>query len=203
MIQYYLLIPFALFAIATLLASSFHSSFAQQQSQVSNTTELNTTSTSIPVLEQVSEKGIYRVQLKWPQVGPDAQHALQVEIDFLNATSPVGTNATVPHSESNFSRGSGTRTGLTVPNILDSPLAVKSYDMIVSSSDGKELWKKTDQPGLGGRGTQRIILNTNYTGPVTIDIKNIQPGWDTGGTTIASSANNMTDSVKFNATIVR
>ncbi|MFL6510675.1 MAG: hypothetical protein ACJ700_05755, partial [Nitrososphaera sp.] len=55
--------------------------FAQQD----NATQLNTTSTDVPVLEQISEKGIYRVQLKWPQTISDVEHALQVEIVFNNA----------------------------------------------------------------------------------------------------------------------
>ena len=66
--------------------------FAQQD----NATQLNTTSTDVPVLEQISEKGIYRVQLKWPQTVTDAENALQVEIVFNNASAPMPTNTTIP-----------------------------------------------------------------------------------------------------------
>jgi hypothetical protein len=190
----YLLIAIA-FSVAGILLPSA-SSFAQQNK---NDTQLNSTSTNLPILEQTSEKGIYKVQLKWPQTVEDAQGALQIEIAFLNASAPQATNTTIPQNEGNAT-GSGTEAGLTVPQVLqDTPLAVKSYDIVVYSNDGKKLWEKIDQPGLGGRGTQRIVLeNNNYTGPVTVEINNIRPGWNTGTTT----ASDLTDSAKFTATIV-
>jgi hypothetical protein len=179
---------------AVILPSS--SAFAQQSK---NDTNLNSTSTDLPILEQLSEKGIYKVQLKWPQPVDDAQGALQVELAFLNASASNPANNTVPQNEGNTS-GSGREDSLTVPSVLeDTPLPVKSYDMVIYSNNGEKLWEKLDQPGLGGRGTQRIVIeNNNYTGPITVEINNIQPGWDTGTTT----ASNLTDSVKFTATIV-
>lgn len=192
--HHYLLIAIAFSVAAVLLPTS--SSFAQQSK---NDTQLNSTSTDLPILEQMSEKGIYKVQLKWPQTVDDAQGAIQVEIAFLNASASQATNATIPQNEGNTT-GSGTEAGLTVPEVLqDTPLPVKSYDMVIYSNDGTKLWEKLDQPGIGGRGTQRIVLeNSNYTGPVTIEINNIQPGWDTGTTT----ASDLADSAKFTATIV-
>ncbi len=189
--------------IVAILSSPLLPSFAQQQQSQTgiNTSKSvppsleNTTSSNLPVLEKTSDKGIYKVRLLWPQAVAEARPpSLQVQIDFLNASTPVGTNATVPQRE-NISGGSGIQTHGTAPSTMDFPLTVKSYDIIIYSSDGKELWKKTDQPGLGGRGTQQIVLNNNYTGPVTIEINKIQPGWNTGGA-------NMTDSVKFAASIV-
>ena len=206
MIQYrnHMLALFAGFTIivTALSLTLLPSSFAQQQSQtgVNSSRSIppslqNATSNNLPILEKTSDKGIYLVRLLWPQPEAQARPAgLQVQIDFLNATAPIGTNATVPQRE-NVSGGSGISTHGTEPSAMDFPLTIKSYDMTVYSSDGKELWKKTDQPGLGGRGTQNIVLNNNYTGPVTIAINKIQPGWDTGG-------KNMTDSVTFAASIV-
>jgi hypothetical protein len=189
---HYLVIAIAFSMAAVLLPSSF-----AQQSK--NDIQLNSTSTDIPILEQLSEKGIYKVQLKWPQTVEDAQGAIQVEIVFLNASAPPATNTTVPQNEGNAT-GSGIEAGLTVPKILeDTPLPVKNYDMVIYSNDGKKLWEKLDQPGLGGRGTQRIVLeNDSYNGPVSVEISDIQPGWNTGTTT----ASDLTDSVKFTATIV-
>ena len=207
--RFCVLVTFAVLAAIILSLSSTLSSFAQQQQSqlrenITNIPSLkNTTAANTPVLEKNSDKGIYKVRLLWPLVVADVQKSLQVEIDFLNASSPVGTNSTVPQRE-NVSTGSGIGTGGNVPSAMDFPLTVKSYDMIIYTSDGKELWKKTDQPGLGGRGSQRIVLNNNYTGPVTIVISNIQPGWvNTGGATTNATASNLTDSVKFNATITR
>jgi hypothetical protein len=169
--------------------------FAQQD----NATQLNTTSTDVPVLEQISEKGIYRVQLKWPQTITDAENALQVEIVFNNASAPMPTNTTIPQREGNAT-GSGTEVGLTVPGILGGePMQVESYDMALFTPDGRKLWEKLDQPGQGGRATQRIDLDSNYTGPVTININDIRPG---GGADETGNATDMADSVTFTATIV-
>ncbi len=207
--RFCVLVTFAVLAAIILSLSSTLSSFAQQQQSqlrenITNIPSLkNTTAANTPVLEKNSDKGIYKVRLLWPLVVADVQKSLQVEIDFLNASSPVGTNSTVPQRE-NVSVGSGVGTAGNVPSAMDFPLTVKSYDMIIYTSDGKELWKKTDQPGLGGRGSQRIVLNNNYTGPVTIVISNIQPGWvNTGGATTNPTASNLTETVKFNATITR
>ena len=53
--------------------------FGQSPVQTDDTsTGLNVTSTDVPVLQQVSEKGIYRVELKWPQTISDVEDALQV-----------------------------------------------------------------------------------------------------------------------------
>jgi hypothetical protein len=71
--------------------------------------------------------------------------------------------------------------------------------MIIYTPDGSKLWERLDQPGLGGRGTQRIVLESDYRGPVTVQISDIRPGWDVGET---ATANDMADSVTFTATIV-
>jgi hypothetical protein len=176
-------------------ASLLPSSFAQQDTSP----QLNITSTDAPVLQQKSEKGIYLVELKWPQVVADAEDALQVEIVFNNASAPMPTSDTIPQKEDNLT-GSGIEDAQTVPaTIGGEPMQVESYDMTIYTPDGRKLWEKLDQPGQGGRGTQRIDLNNNYTGPVTIDISDIRPG--AGGDETATAAD-MTDSVTFNVTIV-
>jgi hypothetical protein len=161
--------------------------------------ELNATGTDAPVLEQISDKGIYRVQLKWPLTFTDPQNALQVEIVFLNASAPLPTNNTIPQREGNET-GSGTEAGLTVPETIGGePEPIESYDMIIYTPDGNKLWEKLDQPGLGGRGTQRIVLESDYTGPVTIQISDIRPG---GNANETATAGDIADSVTFTTTIV-
>ena len=71
--------------------------------------------------------------------------------------------------------------------------------MAIYTPDGRKLWEKLDQPGQGGRATQRIDLDSNYTGPVTVNISDIRPGGECGRN---SYATDMTDSVTFTATIV-
>jgi hypothetical protein len=76
---------------------------------------------------------------------------------------------------------------------------VESYDMAIFTPDGRKLWEQLDQPGQGGRGTQRIELDSNYTGPVTVHVSDIRPGATTGE---AAGGADMTDSVTFTVTIV-
>ena len=208
-------IALAFIISASLLPSSV---FAQQDaSQQANTTGtdtvygqspvptddtstgLNVTSTDVPVLQQVSEKGIYLVELKWPLTYTDPENSLQVEIVFNNASAPPPTSDTIPQREDNLT-GSGIEDALTVPEVLGGePMHVESYDIAIYTPDGRKLWEQLDQPGLGGRGTQRIELESNYTGPVSIDISDIRPGSSTNET---ATATDMTDSVTFTATIM-
>jgi hypothetical protein len=191
---YYLLVVAAALAFVT-AASLLPPLFAQQD----NATQLNATSTEVPVLEQISKNGIYRVELKWPQAVSDVEGALQVEIVFNNASAPSPTSSTIPQTESNVTGSGDIERALTVPEIIGGePMSVESYDMAIYTPDGRKLWEQLDQPGLGGRATQRIELDSNYTGPVTIDISNISPG--VGGNETAN-ATDMTDSVTFTATI--
>jgi hypothetical protein len=192
--KYYYLLGVAALAFVT-VAGLLPSSFAQQDTSP----QMNITSTDAPVLQQVSEKGIYLVELKWPQVVADAEDALQVEIVFNNASAPAPTSNTIPQREDNFT-DSGIEDAQTVPaTIGGEPMQVESYDMAIYAPDGRKLWEKLDQPGQGGRGTQRIDLDSNYTGPVTIDISDIRPG--AGGDETSTAADNA-DSVSFNVTIV-
>ena len=210
----------AVIALAFIISASLlpPSVFAQQDdSQQANTTGtdtlygqspvptddtptgLNITSTDVPVLQQVSEKGIYLVELKWPLTYTDPENSLQVEIVFNNASAPPPTSDTIPQREDNLT-GSGIEDALTVPEVLGGePMHVESYDIAIYTPDGRKLWEQLDQPGVGGRGTQRIELESNYTGPVSIDISDIRPGSSTNET---ATATDMTDSVTFTATIV-
>jgi hypothetical protein len=196
--QYYLLGVAAALVFVTAASLLPPPLFAQQD----NSTELNATSTNVPVLSQISEKGIYRVELKWPQTVSDVERALQVEIVFNNASASPPTNATIPQRETNESGSGGTEAALTVPEVLGGePMRVESYDMAVYTPEGNKLWEKLNQPGQGGRATQRIeLLDSNYTGPVTINISNIRPGG--GSLNETGTATDVTDSVTFTATVV-
>ncbi len=174
--------------------------FGQSPVPTDNTTsELNVTSTDAPVLQQRSEKGIYLVELKWPLTYTDAENSLQVELVFNNASAPPPTSDTIPQTEDNFT-DSGVEDTRTVPEILGGePMHVESYDMAIFTPDGRKLWEQLDQPGQGGRATQRIELDSNYTGPVTVHVSDIRPGSTTGE---AAGGADMTDAVTFTVTIV-
>ncbi len=173
--------------------------------------QLNASGTDLPVLEQMSEKGTYLVQLRWPQVTLDEQGAWQIEIVFLNGSSPRPNATNFPQTETNETGQStvgasgftDTPEGAnyTGSTLIETTVPIESYDIAIYDQAGNLLWEQMDQPGLGGRGTQRIDLGeNNYTGPVTVNITDIRPGWDVGGDT--ATAEDMVDSVSFSATIV-
>ena len=167
-----------------------------------------------PILQKVSDKGTYLVTIKSAQ--SSLPTGLNIEIVFLNQSSPK-LNAPPPNSESNF-RGTETNKsiGLVVPSVVEKTLPVKSYDIAITSKDGKQLWNKTNQAPQGGRGPQAIALKDYNVGNVTITIKNIVPDpsvvsalndQKVNGTQLfaglgQNSSKSSTDSVKFETSIV-
>lgn len=153
-----------------------------------------------PVLEQLSDKGLYRVELKWPAQVLNPEGGIEVEIVFLNASAPASSqqNTTTAGTESNET-GINSDAIDTGDTALEPTLPVESYDITIFGGDGKELWKKVEQPGLGGRGAQSLQFKDNYTGPITIEISNIKPDWEISANATESD---MIDSVKFMATVV-
>jgi hypothetical protein len=124
-----------------------------------------------PIMQKVSDKGTYLVAIKSGQSAVST--GLNIEIVFLNKTSPH-LNAPPPNSESNLSSTEYKKSsGLVIPSVIERTIPVKSYDIVINSSDGKEIWKKTNQVPQGGRGPQTIVLNDYDIGNVTISIKNI------------------------------
>lgn len=181
------------------LLTLFLPAFAQEDNATQGNLQLKVPGEE-PELEQVSEKGTYRVLLRWPQDAPAPQPSLQIELVFLNASAPPPTPENFPQTETNETGASTPgASGFTDPGIIESTLPVESYDIAIYAGDGRVLWEKADQPGLGGRGTQRINFEDDYTGPVTINITDIRPGWDLGDT---ATAEDMADSVSFTATVV-
>ncbi len=127
-----------------------------------------------PVLQKISDKGTYLIAIKSGQ--SPISTGLNLEIVFLNKTSPY-LSAPPPNSESNLSSTEYNKSsGLVIPSVIERTLPVKSYDIIINSSDGKEIWKKTNQVPQGGRGPQTITLENYGIGNITIALKNIAPG---------------------------
>jgi hypothetical protein len=104
---------------------------------------------------------------------------------------------------------------MVIPSVVERTLPVKSYDIVINSGDGKEIWKKTDQATQGGRGPQSIVLDDYDIGNVTISIMNIEPDPTIVDSLIQRSNNTnefaalnqteskfSTDSVKFQTTIL-
>jgi hypothetical protein len=162
-----------------------------------------------PVLQKISDKGTYLVAIKSGQSPISA--GLNLEIVFLNKTSPY-LSAPPPNSESNLSSTESNKSsGLVIPSVVERTLPVKSYDIIINSGDGKEIWKKTNQIPQGGRGPQTIILENYGIGNITINIKNIVPSPELADTLNIVNKSNLTlsspdinppaDSVQFKTKI--
>jgi hypothetical protein len=126
-----------------------------------------------PILERISDQGTYLVAIKSGQSAIST--GLNIEILFLNKTSPY-LSAPPPNAESNLSSTEYNKSsGMVIPSVIERTLPVKSYDITISSSDGKEIWKKANQIPQGGRGPQSIVLDKYDIGNITISISNIVP----------------------------
>ena len=124
-----------------------------------------------PILQKISDKGTYLIAIKSGQ--SPISTGLNIEIVFLNKTSPY-LNAPPPNAESNLSSTEYHKSsGMVVPSVIERTLPVKSYDITINSSDGKEIWKKANQIPQGGRGPQAIVLDNYDIGNITIAINNI------------------------------
>jgi hypothetical protein len=166
-----------------------------------------------PIQQRISDKGTYLVAIKSGQ--SPISTGLNIEIVFLNKTSPY-LSAPPPNAESNLSSTEYNKTsGMVIPSVVERTLPVKSYDIVINSGDGKEIWKKTDQATQGGRGPQSIVLDDYDIGNVTISIMNIEPDPTIVDSLIQRSNNTnefaalnqteskfSTDSVKFQTTIL-
>jgi hypothetical protein len=126
---------------------------------------------SNPLIYKISDRGIYNVTLKSGQSSPLS--GLNFEIVFLNA-SFKNTNAPLPAAEPNVTFDNPAAIGLTVPSVVEHVIPVKSFDIAVTSSDGKELSKKINEVPKGGRILENIDLK-GYTGNITISLDNIVP----------------------------
>lgn len=94
-----------------------------------------------------------------------------------------------------------------IPEAIERRVPVTSYDMTILSAEGKELWKGVSRPGSGGYAGERILLEEEYYGPVTIVIDNIIPGWDVASSIdddpiLPAEGEEIRDSVTFTARVI-
>jgi hypothetical protein len=191
-----------LFVVITLAAFTVNLSFAQLA--VDNPADkkaLSQTGLGNPILQKISDKGIYNITLKSGQSSPSS--GLNFEIVFLNA-SYKSTNMPSSQAESNITLDNPAAVGLTVPSVVEHVIPVKSFDMVIASSDGKELVKKTGEIPRGGRILENANLN-GFTGNITISLYNIIP--DSGVTDVikkqlkVSNETALADSIKFQTNV--
>jgi hypothetical protein len=160
---------------------SYHLALAQggaitQNGQQPMVSQGNATAGAL--LEKVSDKGNYRVQVMWNESSLFlSKKGFDMEIDFLNASAPLPTTNTVPQKESNLKGESSLGSSRpSVPASIQPTVPVDSYDITIYSNQGKVLWKKLNQPVSGGRGLERVAFVNGYIGDITIQITNIKSG---------------------------
>lgn len=170
-------------------------SIGYSQSTINSTVKIDQEVKLItPIQQRISDKGTYLVAIKSGQSPISA--GLNIEIIFLNKTSPY-LSAPPPNSESNLSSTEYNKSsGMVIPSVIERTLPVKSYDIVINSGDGKEIWKKTDQVPEGGRGPQTIVLDNYDIGNVSISIMNIEPD-----STIVDSLNQQSNNTNQFATL--
>lgn len=192
------------FALTLLTALTANLCFAQlsvdNPSDKKNLSELGL---SKPIIQKISDKGIYNITLKSGQSSPSS--GLNFEIVFLNA-SFKNTNAPLPGAESNITLDNPAAVGLTVPSAVEHVIPVKSFDISITSTDGKEIFKKINEIPKGGRILENVNLN-GYTGNLTVSLNNIVPDdavKDLIKTQLkASNETAIVDSVKFQTSAVQ
>lgn len=196
----------SVFLLAVIMLASITANLSFAQLSVDNPSykkALTEIGLSSPLIQKISDKGIYNITLKSAQ--SPFSSGLNFEIVFLNASS---RNMNTPPSgaESNTTGDTLSATGLTIPSVVEHIIPVKSFDVAITSNDGKELVKKTDEIPRGGRILENVNLN-GYTGNITISLYNIVP--DSDITDIIkkqlklSNETAVVDSAKFQTEVVK
>jgi hypothetical protein len=133
------------------------------------------------IVEKISDKGNYRVQIMWNQSSLSLpKKGFDMEIDFLNASAPLPSAKTIPPKDTGIKSEESTGASsshVPVPSVIQPNVAIDSYDITIYSDHGKVLWNKANQVPTGGRGLATVkFANGGYTGPMTIQISNIKSG---------------------------
>jgi hypothetical protein len=153
----------------------------QDKGNFSATAENRTGSQSLPVLSEISDKGNYRVELRWgtpldiqsPAIL--SKEGFDMEVSFLNATAAEATPQTIPGGQTNLTdEPSGIIRENTNLSTIQRTTPVDSFDMAIYDNKGNELWRKDDQTVAAGKASLRILLDTAYSGGVTITINDIK-----------------------------
>lgn len=151
-------------------------SFGETSTPADNATRINHPDSEFPVLEKESDKGLYTVQLRFTTFSLLPRYGFDMEILFLDPQNPQGTRETVTQTQTNFTAQSSITSEYIDPSIILHLRPVESYDMTVYSDTGEILWEEKNRPVAGGRAFERVVIEDNYSGQVTIEIDNIRPG---------------------------
>lgn len=174
-----------------------------EQGNISASTDNQTSSPRLPILTQVSDKGTYKVELRWSSPVDIQSPAIlsrdgfDIELLFLNASSPEPAPQTMQGNISNLTMDFERSITSEVSNLstLQPIVPVDNFDIAVYDDKGNELWSKTDQTLSAGRAPMRVMLDPNYSGGISIIVSDIK-------SPLTSGSNEKADeSVRFTATV--
>ncbi len=169
------------------------------QENSSGTTENLTSSPRLPIITEVSDKGTYKVELRWSSPVDIQSPAIlskdgfDMELLFLNASSPEATPQTMQGNNSNLTMDFERSITSEVSNLstVEPIMPVDSFDITIYDDKGNELWNKMDQTLTAGRAPMRVMLDPNYSGGITITVDDIKSPLTPGSN----------ESVRFTATV--
>jgi hypothetical protein len=166
----------------------------------SGTNENQTSSPRLPIVTEVSDKGTYKVELRWSSPvdiqSPAilSKDGIDMELLFLNASSPEATPQTM--QENNLTMDFERSISSEVSNLstVEPVVPVDSFDVTIYDDEGNELWSKMDQTLTAGRAPMRVMLDPSYSGGITITVDDIK-------SPLTANSEKADESVRFTATV--
>jgi hypothetical protein len=169
----------------------------------SQSTENQTSSPKLPILTEISDKGTYKVELRWSSPADIqspailSQDGFDLELLFLNASAQEVTPLTMQGNFSNLTMDFGRSISGEVSNLstVEPIVPIDSFDVAIYDDKGKEMWSKMDQTPTAGRSPLRVMLDPNYSGGITIAVTDIKSPVASGSSEKAG------ESVRFTAAV--
>jgi hypothetical protein len=169
----------------------------------SQSTENQTSSPKLPILTEISDKGTYKVELRWSSPADIqspailSQDGFDLELLFLNASAQEVTPQTMQGNFSNLTMDFGRSISGEVSNLstVEPIVPIDSFDVAIYDDKGKEMWSKMDQTPTAGRSPLRVMLDPNYSGGITIAVTDIKSPVASGSSEKAG------ESVRFTAAV--
>jgi hypothetical protein len=185
------------------LSSSMSQIKEPGESNASKGTENQTSSPKLPILTEISDKGTYKVELRWSSPvdiqSPAilSQDGIDLELLFLNASSQEVTPQTMQGNFSNLTMDFGRSISSEVSNLstVEPIVPIDSFDIAIYDNKGNEMWSKMDQTLTAGRSPMRVMLDPNYSGGITIIVNDIKSPITSG------SSEKADETVRFTATV--
>jgi hypothetical protein len=169
------------------------------QDNNSRSTGNQTSSPRLPILTEISDKGTYRVELRWSSPADIqspailSQDGFDIELLFLNASAQEVTPQTMQGNNSNLTMDFQRSITSEISNLstIEPIVPIDSFDIAIYDDKGNEMWSKMDQTLTAGRAPLRVMLDPNYSGGITFTVTDIKSPLTSGSD----------ESVRFTATV--